>query len=65
MAEAMQRKTECAKSHLQFGELLSQGHYCTESICVCVPADVHVFVCLPSKYNNAAIFSYTRVQGNH
>lgn len=37
---------ESAKSHLQFGELLSQGHYCTEFMYggVCVPAYVHVFV---------------------
>ena len=59
----MQRKAECSKSHLQFGELLSQGHYCTASVhvCVrvCVPAYVNISVCPPSKYNNAAIFSYT------
>lgn len=53
----MQGKAKYAKSHLQFGELLSQGHY---SVCMYVPAYVHMFVRLPCKYNNAAIFSHNR-----
>lgn len=28
-------------------------------MCVCVPAYVHISVCPPSEYNDAAIFSYT------
>lgn len=38
-AVQMHGKAECSKSHLLFGELLSQGHYGRESVhvCECVP----------------------------
>lgn len=42
----MRGKAECSKSHLQFGELLSQGHYCTESVHVCVFLHMCIYLCV-------------------
>lgn len=51
---------ESAKSHLEFGELLGQGHYCTEFMYeVCV--FLHICMCL-CALQYTTIFSYTRVQ---
>lgn len=46
----MQRKAGRAKSHLQFGELLSQGHYCDLCVLVseCVCSSMYLCVCLPN-----------------